>query len=119
VIVNPLPPPPPPLVSFVPEASSSPLILCLIVLSLLNSPYLATSPLALPLSCVCQDGNTALIRASLKGHTATVKLLMDAKANSELQNKVTLAEEQAESLRDPSRWLPDPIPGRFERIGVE
>jgi hypothetical protein len=82
---HPPPLPPPPLVSLVPEASSS-----LTVPSLLPPPYLAAPPLALPLSCVCQNGNTALIEASFKGRTAIAKLLVDAKANTDLQNKVTL-----------------------------
>jgi hypothetical protein len=64
----------------------------------LSPPSLSRCPpLALPLWCVSQLGNTALIEASFKGHTAIAKLLVDAKANTDLQNKVTLAEERAES----------------------
>jgi ankyrin repeat protein len=69
--------------------------------------------------CVCQNGHTALITASRYGHTETAKLLVDAKANTDIQTKVTLAEERAESLRAGSRSFQDPIPGRFWRIGVE
>ena len=38
-----------------------------------------------------QDGVTALNMASQKGHTAVVKLLLEAKAKPDLQNKVTFA----------------------------
>ena len=38
-----------------------------------------------------QDGVTPLIVASHKGHTSVVKLLLEAKAEIDVQNKVMLA----------------------------
>ena len=38
-----------------------------------------------------QDGVTALNMASENGHTSVVKLLLEAKAKTDLQNKVTFA----------------------------
>ena len=38
-----------------------------------------------------QDGFTPLLFASQEGHTAVVKLLLEAKANPDLQNKVMFA----------------------------
>jgi len=38
-----------------------------------------------------QDGVTPLIVASNKGHTSVVKLLLEAKAEIDVQNKVMLA----------------------------
>ena len=37
-----------------------------------------------------QDGGTALFMASQNGHTAVVKLLLEAKAKSDVPNKVML-----------------------------
>ena len=45
---------------------------------------------ALPLLSV-QDGVTPLIVASHEGHTSVVKLLLEAKAEIDVQNKVMLA----------------------------
>ena len=39
-----------------------------------------------------QDGFTPLLMASQKGHTTVVKLLLEAKAKPDLQNKVMFAE---------------------------
>ena len=42
----------------------------------------------LALCCLLQEGNTALIRASENGHLEVLRLLLNAGADSNVQNKV-------------------------------